>query len=209
MSYEPLVFDITVLEDLINRYHAVADVPIKGSLAENFLVRSVEAKGLDVFWDEGSHKPGSDIFIQGNKIGKSIKATKLPQNGLKLNVSSFRTTKWNGLLEKLDGIRKIEEEIESYLIFCRQEWTNKVARQKRIEYDVFDISPEVFSVDNFHIEQIENGNYQGYSDIGTKIDIVNNMSGQVWFNIPLDKARELKMIKTIGHFGPYNVRIWK
>lgn len=184
----------------IQKHHDIYDFPIKDIAAENILVNYFKANNQQVIWDIGSHKPGSDIFIVGENKGYSIKSAKQPLTGKYLQVSSFRTSSHSTLELKKQAINKFEETIAFYIVFARTE--SKANKTLTIHYYLYLINPEIFNINSFTFEK-SNNDYVGINNLGIKIGIVEKMSGQVWYSLPMDLIRQSSFVSKICESGPY------
>lgn len=200
--------DPKVLERELSNHHRVYDLPVKSELAENIFAKYV-ASGhpSKVVWRSGSHAPGSDVFIKDKlrSIGYSIKSAKEPQNGMWLHISSYRTTKHKTLEDKKQRIREIESVIAGYAVFARTESTRKSVCN--VHYKVYLIAPELLNIDTFTIRATENGNYKGINSHGVKLSITQNMSAQLWFDVPMGLING-PLITKLCEVGPFEMRLW-
>ena len=202
------IFNVNTLKTDITIFHDLFDMPLKGEYAENILVRCLLGH-YDPKWDQGSHRPGSDVFIIRNgRFGISVKSAKQPQKGDGLSISSYRTESWVTLQEKKDGIRKIEEGIQSYVVFARTE--SKQGAAKLVDYNIYAVEPNLLAIDSFVITgPSDKGDYKGINEMGVKIAIVKSMSSQVWYTVPMSLVKDGgDIVKSICDVGPFSMKLW-
>jgi len=76
-------------------------------------------------------------------------------------------------------------------------------------YNVYLIVPELLNIDSFVVgKQDTKGNYQGENKHGVKLAIVENMSDQVWYKVPMTVIKESDMVKKLCTVGPIEIRTW-
>lgn len=207
MIYDLSKLDTTKLQLFITEHHKLYDFPVKDIAAENIFVRFLDLNGYKPLWDQGSHKQGSDVFVDGK--GSSLKSAKEPLRGEYLKISSYRTETHVTIEDKKNAIREIEKKIENYVIFARRE--SKVKKQPKIliNYSVYVINPEVLSIDSFRIDGPDDkGNYSGVNGLGVKLFIAKTMSSQLWHSVPMKLVRDGNEIKTLCSVGPFEMKLW-
>ena len=100
-------------KDLIknfNSYHNLLDVPINGIVWENILYNVLLKQSKNVIWNYKSHKTGEDIKFEN--IGISCKGGRLQgKNKDRLKISSYRTTVYKTIEEKLDYFDENHEDV--------------------------------------------------------------------------------------------------
>jgi hypothetical protein len=204
------LYDTSVITEAIKTHHNIYDFPIKDLAAENIFANFVKKnfKG-DVVWQIGSHKPGADVFIKKElkTLGYSIKSAKEPQKGQWFSISSYRTTKWKTLEDKVQFIREAEKVIAGYAVFARIEF--KMKPRMALLYNVYLIAPELLDINSFTIgKQDAKGNYQGENKNGVKLAIVENMSDQVWYKLPMTLIKKSDMVSKLCTVGPIEMNLW-
>lgn len=202
----------SVVSDEIAAHHKIYDLPVQGSLAENIFAKALQKSypEIPVVWCAGSHAPGSDVFVKvdNKSLGYSIKTAKQPQDGKWLKISSYRTTKAKELESKKNNIRLIENSIHGYVVFARTETKVKNQPLKTLNYNVYNIHPSVLNIDTFDIKAKQDGNYVGENEHGVKLAITNNMSSQLWFDVPMKLLNNNDLIRNICQVGPFEMKLW-
>lgn len=208
MKPDILNFKTDCLIQSFKDHHALYNFPIKDLAAENILVNFFEDNGQIVSWQPGSHIQGSDVFIMDidSKFGYSVKSAKEPstKQGKWLKISSYRTGSESTIEGKRLVINEIEKNTDAYVVFSRTE--SKKLHVIDINYFVYLIDPKILSIDSFKIESVdEKGNYMGSNDFGVKIYIKDKLSGQVWYNVPMDIIKDSQWVSKICEVGTFQI----
>lgn len=211
-EFDIFKLDTSRLQSQIRNHHSQYDFPVKDLAAENILVNFFEDNGYVVWWEQGSHRPGADVFVcEPDRVhrGWSVKSAKEPMNGEWLKISSYRTESWPALADKIEAIKRIESDIAGYVIFARVE--SKVRKQPicRVCYATYCIDPSVLSINSFKFqpEPDEDGNFSGVNDLGVKLFIAKTMSSQVWYSVPMTMIRDGALVKPICKAGPFEMKL--
>src|SRR5690606_35891462 len=93
---------------------------IEGQIWEQLIVNSIKKSGFDVDWDSRSHEKGTDIRfkMEENEILLSAKTGKISggiRSACSYSFSSYRTTSFKTLDEKINHIDSTGEKFDFYL----------------------------------------------------------------------------------------------
>jgi len=89
------------IKNQIIKWNSFSMFPLKGELWEERLANAFADAGISNDWKpDGNHKPGVDFGLDDKPFSYSCKSGVL-KNGI-LSISSYRTTKYKTLSEKLD-----------------------------------------------------------------------------------------------------------
>ena len=168
--------------NIINYHQMFPLLPLKDLYWENILNNSLIEIGFKTEWEPGSHKVGADVeIIGGVKNGRiSCKGGSLTDKSTRpsISISSFRTTKFKTLDEKLSYFDEGHEDV----VFS-------LASVKPLKKDNFTLKyilsiffPLKFSSMNWH----KNGDDWSGEDGIYKAWIAYKMSEQLWYKVPLD-----------------------
>lgn len=169
------VFSEALLRDVLC-WKGVSKVPISGIVWEEIIDRTLTGSGLESEWELGSHSPGCDI-VSGDvsfsvKSGQ-IKGKKKP----KLSISSFRTTQYKTLQEKLDFFDNKGKNFSHYLVIAREEG------EGFFNYKVYVIGADIVSASKREWETKGYGWTTKDDGSGISMKIMKSMSDQVWIYI--------------------------
>lgn len=211
-EFDILKLDTSKLKSQIRTHHTQYDFPVKDLAAENILANHFEANDFVVWWEQGSHRPGADVFVcepDTPHRGWSVKSAKEPMSGEWLKISSYRTESWPRLADKIEAIKRIETDIAGYVIFARVE--SKVRKEPicRVSYAVYCINPSVLTIEsfNFQPEPDEKGNFSGENGLGVKLFIAKTMSSQVWYSVPMKLIRDGELVSKLCEVGPFDMKL--
>ena len=183
----------SLLEEKIESYSGCMQFPIKGELWEEISVRALEAAGMLVEWDAGSHSSGADIWLSGLNEGISSKSGKITRTKTtgkhELSISSYRTTKYETLLEKLDFFDGPGKNFKNYLLLSREEdEKNKIRNYRCVLIDADKVTAG-------HLTWAQKfgrtGKMTGWAGenkkLGIRMLIQKAMSDQFWIYLDLNK----------------------
>jgi len=177
-------------QEIIN--HSGCNIfPIKGEQWEEISVRSLRAAGSKVEWKAGSHGSGADIWLTDLNQGisnKSGKITRTKSSGkYELSISSYRTTKYKTLEEKVEFFDGDGKNYGYYLILTREENKN-IRKYKVLLIDASKITARKLK---WSVKTGKTGKQTGWSGIneslGIKMHIMKSMSDQFWIYLDLNK----------------------
>jgi hypothetical protein len=186
------------LEDGIVRYSGCLKFPIKGEIWEEISVAALEAAGMEVGWEAGSHSSGADIWLSDLNEGissKSGKITRTKSTGKhELSISSYRTTKYPTLKEKLDFFDGDGKNFKNYLVITREEDKKNKVRK----YSVVLIDATFVNASNL----LWTGKGTGWNGqdtgSGVKMKIQRSMSDQFWIYLDLNKFNGLETLVEVS-----------
>tara|TARA_Y100000310_G_scaffold335884_1_gene419021 strand:- start:1246 stop:1929 length:684 start_codon:yes stop_codon:yes gene_type:complete len=140
-------------------------------------------------WILGSHKPGTDIWI--DKFAISAKSGNLQNNNL--IISSYRLTRFNDIEEMKDFIDSPEGKNYDIYLCCARTDNRNGSRT----YTVFLVDADVFHANELNWEDmhLRNGGshsgWRGTNNEGVKVEIRRKMSNQLWLSLPLNLCNKL------------------
>ena len=176
------------LKNIIWNFSLTFEVKITDLTLENLIKKALVKSNLNPDWNPGSHAPGADIFLPEQNIGFSVKSGRL--NSKTLTISSFRTTKYNTLQEKLDYFDGDGKNFSSYLVLARND--SDVSRY----YRAIMIPAELVEAASLQWEEMSTG-WKSEKRGGVQMKIVKKMSDQFWFTIDRDVIDDHPDIKTL------------
>lgn len=155
-------------------------IKIKSTYWEHILVASFEKTGhKNIEWEAESHSQGVDVKVDGISIscksGKKVKKNRF-------TFSSYRTTKYKTLEEKLEFLNDKKEDCFLFL------------NSEKNHYDIYHLDRDYFNFDENNIKwEKTNSGWKGTGKFDIKI--VKAMSDQVWIEMPLSDLTLLKTVK--------------
>tara|TARA_B100000575_G_scaffold36630_1_gene24662 strand:+ start:87 stop:764 length:678 start_codon:yes stop_codon:yes gene_type:complete len=176
--------------------------PIKGEQWEEISVRALQSVGLNAEWKAGSHGSGADIWLANLNQGisnKSGKITRTKSTGkYELSISSYRTTKYKTLEEKLDFFDGDGKNFKNYLILTREEDEN-TRKYKVIFIDASKITAKKLK---WSVKTGKTSKQTGWSgvnkNLGIKMNIVKSMSDQFWIYLDLNKFKGAETLAEVS-----------
>ena len=191
IDYEKLTENLL---EKFKEYHSLLEVPINGIIWENLLFNCLSIQSDNVNWSYKSHQTGEDINFEG--IGISCKGGRLQgKNKDKLKISSYRTTIYKTLDEKLDYFNDKHEDI--YFCLCYEE--TKIGHK----YKLYTFNSNVLDYRNLTWEKTKRG-WKGDGKFLAKIE--SSMSDQLWLWLPthlLKEQFEMEIEKSIIYTEVY------
>lgn len=159
------------IKDRINKHHELYDTKVSGELWEQILHKSFVKSNLDSSWKPSSHSIGTDIICENIKI--SCKSGDLKgKKSSKLVVSSYRTTKYDTLEQKLAFLDTSHEDI----IFSLVHHNNK--------YKIFTYVQPLVSTLNW---TEKNGDFSAIDlNTGNQFKLAKKMSSQFWMYLNMN-----------------------
>jgi len=187
IDYETLTENLL---EMFKEYHSLLEVPINGIIWENLLFNCLSEQSDDVEWSYKSHQTGEDINFEG--IGISCKGGRLQgKNKNKLKISSYRTTVYKTLQEKIDYFEDKHEDV--YFCLCYEE------TKTDHKYKLYTFDSDVLDYRNLKWEKTKRG-WKGDGKFLAKIE--SSMSDQLWLWLPtnlLEEQFEIEIGKSIIH----------
>ena len=190
------------LEQEIISYSGIRKFPIKGELWEEISVDALKSVGLKVEWEAGSHGSGADIFLPDSGEGisnKSGKITRTKTTGKnELSISSYRTTKYKTLEEKLNFFDGDGKNFSKYLVLTREE--NKETRKYSvILIDAAKVSAKALKWSKKIGKTGKQTGWHGYDEkLGIKMNIQKAMSDQFWIYLDLNKFTGAEIVAEVS-----------
>lgn len=171
-----LIKNVTYLIQVYSKYSAV---PIEGLTWEFISYCAFRKTYGNCEWNVGSHKEGSDISVKinGKKINISVKTNRA--DGKKASISSYRTTRYKTLKEKIEFIKETNSSFNYYFLLLKN-MTSQV-----VTYDIFLIPSNVFSCYDLNKWKEEEKTWI-YEDDRFKAKITKSMSDQLWYYFNVD-----------------------
>lgn len=213
MSCEIAKLDTSHLASSLSDFHRVCDLPVTGTHAENVLVKWLAANGLPVTWRQGSHKPGSDLFVRnlsGMSANISVKSCKRSPRGKEFRISSYRTTSQTSISDKVAAIRQVEKNIDSYLLFARVERKVFKRPERETVYVLYLLNPDLLAIDSFRDwRQDDKGHFHGRNNQNVILKIAANMSAQVWYTVPTALLDDPALVTEVYRSDVYKVKLWE
>jgi hypothetical protein len=185
------------LTEELERYTQFSKIMLKGVYWEEVIVKSLNKFNYKIDWNSDSHKSGPDININNGEYLFSAKSGVVEYN--KLIFSSFRSTKYKTLEEKIIFFDDVGKKFTHYLIIVRNK--NNTA------YDVYMINSDLILASFFTWEELFRQKDKN-SSVGWKTNIVNGvdiqirkaMSDQFWIAIDKSILKNNKKIKLLTRF---------
>lgn len=188
------------LEKEIISYSLTNKIPITNLSWEERVVNALVQSGVDlsdIEWKPGSHKSGRDIRVYD--YGFSCKSMSANNKGIAA-LSSFRTTTFNTLAEKINFIDNGGKNFSHYLVIARRELTNHL-RYKTYMINANYIQASEFNWTETFGKQTRNcGESTGwkteYRD-GLRLKIARKMSDQLWIYLDTDKLHDVGGVRVL------------
>ena len=172
-------------EQRIYDYARCFGVKITDLTLEQLIVQAWRDRGYEPEWDAGGHGPGKDIEIPELQLGFSVKSGK--ENSKKLTISSFRTTRFQTLKEKLDYFDNGGKNFTHYFVLSRFE--KKVCKSRPIGSTIYTarlIPADVVVAGDKDWQETTSG-WASSTVNGVRLRIQKKMSDQFWFDIEKDR----------------------
>ena len=173
--------------------------PIKAEIFEELISRhALDPMGIPNAWEPGSHKQGADIDIPQELYSFSVKSAKISGvNKKKMSISSFRTTAYPTLKEKLDFIDGDGKNFSHYLVLAREE--DEKGRTRK--YTVLVIPADLFIAKDLVWVEINSGwkSMEKYDEErGYAMVIQRKMSDQLWIYCDYVKLLNNPRVMALG-----------
>ncbi len=197
-------------------YSFINQIPITSLAWEervyNALIYS-DVDNKDIIWIPGSHKSGKDIDVY-NKYAFSCKSM-VAYRGI-ASLSSFRTTSFNTLEDKINFIDNKGKNFTHYLIIARTYTKNYL---KYIAYMIdanYILASKYEWEETFGKKKKNLGKFTGwqttqYTD-GIKLKIIRSMSDQFWIYMDTNNFYENENVKILSEVSiekKYIGKYWK
>jgi hypothetical protein len=176
-----------IFEKYLEGYHNLfPNIPLQDNHLESIIEKSfIETEEIqNVDHTPLSHSIGYDLSIKQNNINSkiSIKSGKYNSKNNTLIFSSYRTTSYKTINEKIDFINK--NHFDYQINFSKKDVWDKTK-----EYKFLVFSKEQFKINNLEFKEDESGWLTENEYI--KINIRKSMSDQVWYTVNLNKTKPL------------------
>jgi len=188
------------LEREIISYSLINKIPITNLSWEERVVNALIQSGVhisDIEWKPGSHKSGKDINVY--EYGFSCKSMTTDKNGVAA-LSSFRTTTFNTLEDKIDFIDNGGKNFTHYLVIARRELTNHL-RYKTYMIDANYIKASEFDwAETFGKQRRNQGELTGWETQyrnGLQLKIARKMSDQLWIYLDTDRLSDVEGVRVL------------
>lgn len=194
LNYE--IFGKNLIEEVVAFSH-ISCATISGIIWEERIVNALVAMDLSPKWKMGSHRSGTDIEILDLKFsGKSQKA----ERDIFL-FSSFRTTKFKKLEEKIYFIDNPGKNFTHYLILSQE------ISKDDIIYIIYMIEADFIKASDFEWKCTQGKTektikmFMGWETKwkdGVQLRIVKSMSDQLWIYIEKERLINNDKVKILG-----------
>ena len=188
------------LEKEIISYSLTNKIPITNLSWEERVVNALVGSGInlsDIEWKPGSHRSGRDIMVYN--YGFSCKSMTTDDNGIAA-LSSFRTTTFNTLAEKIEFIDNGGKNFSHYLVIARRELVNHL-RYKTYMIDANYIQASEFDwTETFGKQRHNHGTSTGWETgyrNGLRLKIARKMSDQLWIYLDTDRLHNAGGVRVL------------
>lgn len=174
----------SVFEKIVTDYSLVFGTKITDLTLETLIYKALQRCKLSPVWDSGGHGPGMDISFLNDEYRLSVKSAKETAN--RLTISSFRTTTYDTLQEKLDYFDGSGKNFNYYFVLSRIE--KKACKSRPIgnrKYIARMIPADLVVAGNKQWYETNSGWACEKTD-GVTMRIQKKMSDQFWFDIDKD-----------------------
>ena len=197
MINETILKSSNNIKEQVEKWNNFSSFPLKGELWEERLSLGFNDTGYDTDWEpNGNHVPGVDFSLPEEGISFSCKSGKL-KNGV-LSISSYRTTKYPTLQEKLDYHDSAEAKpFTHYAVLVRDEDNNQ---QHCLILDKSYISAKSLKwEENIGVRGKSAGKLTGWSGESENIEmkIQRSMSDQFWYYLDWSAVEESSQAKIL------------
>jgi len=180
-------------------YSLLNKIPITNITWEERVVNALNYSGTEnVLWTPGSHQSGKDIKTPNYSFScKSM----FEKRGI-ARLSSFRTTTYPTIEEKINFIDNIGKNFTHYLIISRANF------KKHLRYRVYMIEANYICAKNFNWDSYysKNKRFLGWETDyinGLKLKIVKNMSAQLWIYIDVNDLKDNSCVRLLVDVSIY------
>jgi len=190
MINETILKSSDKIKEQVEKWNSFSRFPLKGELWEERLSLGFKDNGHDNDWEpNGNHVPGIDFSLLQEDISFSCKSGKL--EGGVLSISSYRTTKYPTLQEKLDYHDSEEAKpFTHYAVLVRDEENNQ---QHCLILEKSYISAKSLDwKENIGTRGKSKGKLTGWSGESKHVNmkIQKSMSDQFWYYLDWDTMKE-------------------
>ena len=192
-------FGTKVLEGVAAR-QGIDKFPVKAEIFENIIVDTLDEMEISCDWDPGSHRQGADIDLPLEDLFLSVKSAQV--KGMKkqvMSISSFRTTAYDSLHEKLNFIDGGGKNFTHYLVLAREDKKKKKVFVER-KYTALLVPANQFLAKNMTWEESTSGwkSLEKYDDeLGYAMNIHKKMSDQLWIYCDYKKVKADPNVKIL------------
>lgn len=167
------------LKTAIERQSGHSVLPVRAERWEEMVVNAFKKSGFHPGWDPGSHQPGMDITLPMLGMAVSCKSAQVSGTKIKkLKFSSFRTTQFKTLEEKIDYFDGVGKNFSHYLIIAREEC------DRFRGYTVWLIDSSHIKASEFKWQLMKSG-WKTKERYGFTMRISKSMSDQFWISVDL------------------------
>lgn len=190
MINETILKSSSNIKKQVENWNGFSSFPLKGELWEERLSLGFKDTGYDTNWKpDGNHIPGVDFALLEEDVSFSCKSGKL-KNG-QLTISSYRTTKYPTLKEKLNYHDSIQAKpFTHYAVLVRDE---DLKQQHCLILDKDYISAKSLKwKQNIGTTAKSAGKLTGWSgeSKNVKMKIQKSMSDQFWYYLDWSAVKE-------------------
>ena len=190
-SEDKLYYIVKRLENYIRGFSGLFTFPLKAEYLEELIIKTLIEESIRYEWKGGSHKAGKDINFPGTPKGWSVKAGKIKPENKEVCISSYRSTSYSTLKDKITYMDNISSNFSNYFILGRTE--NK---KERI-YKIFYIDPYYTKLSSLNWSKTPYG-WEGKRNDGLYAKIVKSMSDQLWMSFPFGNIKNMNYIAELS-----------
>ena len=190
------------LKEQVLAFSGAFTFPIKAEMFEEIVSRhALTPMGIANIWNPGSHKQGTDIDLPSEELFFSVKSAKVSGvNKQPMSISSFRTTKYGSLDEKLSFIDGDGKNFSHYFVLARKEKETKEKVLIERKYTALIVPADQFLAKNMTWKETKSGweseeKYDG--EIGYAMRIQKKMSDQLWIYCDFKKLKKDPNVKVL------------
>lgn len=197
----------TFIKNRINEWNDFSKFPLKGEMWEERLSLAFEDAGFPSDWEpDGNHKSGIDFSLINQPFSYSCKSAVL-KNGI-LPISSYRTTKYKTLQEKLNYHDSPAAKPFTHYAILVRDMDNK--QQVCIFIDKSYISAKSLTwQETLGVRGKNKGKVNGWKGSNNLMEmkIVKSMSDQFWYYLKWDEMIKSGACIVACKVGGPNVRL--
>jgi hypothetical protein len=195
------------IKNRINEWNNFSKFPLKGELWEERLSYAFDDAGISNNWvPDGNHKAGVDFSLNKHPFSYSCKSAVL-KDGI-LTISSYRTTKYKTLKEKLDYHDSIDAKPFTHYAILVRDMDNKQQICIFIDKDYVNAKPLSWD-ESIAIRGKNKGKVNGWQGSNNlmHMKIQKSMSDQFWYYLKWDEMIKSGACIIACKVGGPNVRL--